>query len=125
MAQKSGAPGCRSVAIATLSLISVAVIFMILGLTLVNDTTCSGTCETIGLTFLYAGLPVSALFGVLFGDLVVAWPLDITLWVVIGFGIARFVERRGRSVVGGLLAIVVIALVYGLVLSQFVEIAIP
>jgi len=118
------APGCRSAAISTSILVGLALVFMAIGLTLVNDSACSGSCETLGLTLLYAGLPISAAFGVLFGDLVVAWPLDITLWVVIAFVIARFSGNRGRSVFGPLLVAVLLSLTYGLVLSQFVELAI-
>lgn len=125
MTGKSNAPGCRSAAIATAGLVVVAVLFMILGLTLVHEPSCSGACQTAGSTLLYAGLPISAVFGVLFGDLVLSWPLDITLWVVIGFGLARFSDNRGRNVAGPALLAVLLALVYGLVLSQFVEIAIP
>lgn len=89
-----------------------------------NDTTCRGICETLGFTLLYAGLPVSAVLGVVFGELVVAWPLDMTLWVVIGFLLARFTDNRGRSVLGAVLVAELVALGYGLVLSRFVEIAI-
>lgn len=124
MAKRTEAPGCRSAAISTLTLIGVAIVFMAIGLTLVNDGACSGTCETLGLTLLYAGLPISAAFGVFFGDLVVAWPLDITFWVVIGFFIARSADGRGRSVLGPIVVAVLLALGYGLVLSQFVELAI-
>ena len=97
---------------------------MVIGLALINDGQCSGTCETLGFTLLYAGLPISAGFGVLFGDLVVAWPLDITLWVVLGFVVARLSDRKDRNVLGPTLLAIVIALAYGLVLSQFVELAI-
>lgn len=123
MANKPEPTGCRNAAIATALLVGTAVVFMVAGLTLVNDSGCSGGCETAGLTLLFAGLPVSAAFGFAFGDLVVAWPLDITLWVVAGFGLARFSDRRDRSVAGIAVAVVVLALVYGLVLSQFVELA--
>lgn len=124
MAAKSDSPGCRNAAIATAVLVVTAVVFMVLGLTLVNDGSCSGGCETLGFTLLYAGLPISAMFGVLFGDLVVAWPLDITLWVVLGFVIARLSDRKKRNVLGPTLIAIIIALAYGLVLSQFVELAI-
>jgi hypothetical protein len=117
-------PGCRSAAIATALLIGTAVVFMILGLVFVNDATCDGWCETLGLTLLYAGLPTSAAIGVVFGDLVLAWPLDITFWVVVGFLLARRADGRGRGVMGAALLALVIALIYGLVLSSFVEIAI-
>ena len=125
VAKRSEAPGCRAAAISTTILIGIAVVFMVVGLTFVNDSTCSGVCETLGLTLLYAGLPISAALGVLFGDLVVAWPLDITLWVVIGFFIARSSDGRGRSVFGPVVIAILLALAYGLVLSQFVELAIP
>lgn len=105
-------------------LVVTAVVFMIIGLSLINDDNCSGACETLGFTLLYAGLPISAVFGVLFGDLVVAWPLDITLWVVLGFVIARFSDRKRRNVLGPTLIAIILALAYGLVLSQFVELAI-
>lgn len=97
---------------------------MAVGLSLVNDSGCSEGCESLALMLLYAGLPVSAVFGVLFGDLVLAWPLDITLWVVIGFALARYSDNRGRRVAGPVLIVLVIALLYGLVLSRLVEIAI-
>lgn len=124
MAGKSESPGCRNAAIATAILVATAVIFMVIGLTLINDGSCSGACETLGFTLLYAGLPISAIFGVLFGDLVVAWPLDITLWVVLGFVLAKFSDRKKRNVLGPTLLAIVLALAYGLVLSQFVELAI-
>jgi hypothetical protein len=118
------APGCRSTAIATALLVGAGLAFMAIGLTLVNDSGCQAGCETLALTLLYAGLPVSAVFGVFFGDLVVAWPLDITFWVVVGFLLARFTEKRGRNVLGAVLLVVVLAVGYGLVLSSMVEIAI-
>jgi len=116
--------GCRSAAIATGVLVGVAMVFMAIGLALVNDNTCEAGCETLGLTLLYAGLPVSSVFGLVFGDLVLAWPLDITLWVVVGFGLARLSDRRQRGIPGPVLVVVLLALIYGLVLSRFVEIAI-
>lgn len=125
MASTREPPGCRDAALATALLIGTALVFMVIGLTLVNDSGCDGgACETLAFTLLYAGLPISAAFGVAFGDLVVAWPLDITFWVVLGFMLARFASNRGRSVLGAALVTILIALAYGLVLSQFVEIAI-
>ncbi|MFZ0013488.1 MAG: hypothetical protein WAL25_05160 [Acidimicrobiia bacterium] len=124
MAKRPEPPGCRSAAISTAVLVGVAVVLMVIGLTLVNDTSCDGACETLGFTMLYGGLPISAIFGVVFGDLVVAWPLDMTFWVVLGFLLARFADNRGRNVLGPTLIALALALIYGLVLSQFVEIAI-
>lgn len=124
MSKKPEPPGCRSAAIATGLLVGLGLVFMAIGLALVNDTSCGGACETVALTLLYAGLPVSAVFSVIFGDLVVAWPLDITFWVVAGFLLARFSDNRGRNALGGVLIVVILALAYGLVLSSFVELAI-
>lgn len=124
MPSKPEPPGCRSAAIATGSLVATGLVLMAIGLTLVNDSGCQGACGDLGFTLLYAGLPVSAVFGFLFGDLVVAWPLDVTVWVILGFMLARFSDNRDRNVLGPVLITVLIALLYGLVLSRFVEIAI-
>lgn len=124
MPGRSDPPGCRSAAIATGLLVGLALVFMAIGLTMVNDRGCQAGCETLGLTLLYAGLPLSAVLGIVSGDLVIAWPLDITLWVVLGFVFARAADNRGRSVLGVVLVTALLALGYGLVLSQFVEIAI-
>ncbi len=123
LSEKSDAPGCRSAAITTGLVVGFALAFMAVGLAMVNNPGCSGACETAGITFLYAGLPVSGVFGFLFGDLALAWPLDLTLWVVVGFLLARLTDRRGLRPAGVAIAVVVVALIYGLVLSTFVEMA--
>ncbi|HEU4319046.1 MAG TPA: hypothetical protein VFS66_03090 [Acidimicrobiia bacterium] len=124
MTPKSEPPGCRSAAISAGLLVAAAIVFMAVGLALGNDQGCVDGCETLALTMLFAGLPVSAVFMVSIGDLVLAWPLDITFWVVIGFLLARLADNRDRSVLGLTLVTILIALGYGLVLSQFVELAI-
>lgn len=122
MSPRSHPPGCRSVVIGAGLLVALGLTFMAIGLALINDASCEAACQTAALTLLYAGLPISALFGVFFGDLVLAWPLDITFWVVVGFGLARFADNRGRHVAGAVLVTALAALAYGLVLSFFVEI---
>lgn len=124
MARKPEPPGCRNAVIAAAILVVVGMVFMAIGLGLVDRGDCAAGCERLALTLLYAGLPVSAVFGVFFGDLVVAWPLDITVWVVLGFLVARVSDDRRRGVLGGVLLTVILALAYGLVLSSLVEIAI-
>ncbi len=124
MAKSPEPPGCRDAAIAAATLVAVALVFMGVGLSLVNQPGCANGCGTVALTLLYAGLPVSAVFGVFFGDLVVAWPLDVTIWVVVGFLVARLSESRSRGVLSGVFAAIILALGYGLVLSSLVEIAI-
>jgi hypothetical protein len=117
-------PGCRDTVIATVLLLGLGLAFMIVGLTLSRQSGCDGACETLGLSLLYAGAPISAAFGIFFDGLVLAWPLDITLWVTAGFFIARWVARRNLGVLGPVVVLVVLALIYGLVLSQLVEIAV-
>ncbi|MFV1962416.1 MAG: hypothetical protein ACC658_11360 [Acidimicrobiia bacterium] len=124
MTEKNEPQGCRNAAITTSFLLASALVSMVGGLLLVNSDSCEGICQTLGLTLLYAGGPLSALLGVLFGGVWVAWPLDVTLWVVAGFASARWAERRSRGVLGVVLILLVLALIYGLVLSQFVEIAV-
>jgi hypothetical protein len=44
--------------------------------------------------------------------------------VVLGFGVARFSGNRGIRPLGPALAVIVFFLIFGLVLSQFVELAV-
>lgn len=104
-------------------MLGVAVVFMATGLTLTNQTDCVGSCEVVGLTLLYAGGPISAALGVFLGWVLIAWPLEITFWVVLGFLSASWAGRRGRGVLGVALILILIALAYGLVLSRLVELA--
>lgn len=118
------APGCRNAAVATSFLLGMAVAFMALGLALTGQTDCTGACETAALTLLYAGGPIGGVVGVIFQGVYVLWPLEITLWVVIGFLIARRADRKGSGVLGPSLVVVVVAIAFGLVLSSLVEIAV-
>ena len=116
--------GCRSAAITTIFLLGFGVVLFAIGLTLVNQNSCKGLCETVGLTALYAGGPVSAAFGILTDSVVVAWPLDVTLWVVLGFTSARWAGNHDKPPLAVAMVVLAIALAYGLVLSQFVELAV-
>jgi hypothetical protein len=115
--------GCRDAALATIFLLGFGIVFFAIGLTSINREVCTGLCETLGLTLLYAGGPVSALIGIFTDSVIIAWPLDIMLWVVLGFGVARFAQNRGIKPWGPLLILLVFFLTYGLVLSQLVELA--
>lgn len=121
---QSEAPGCRDAALATLLLLGVGIAFFASGLGMINQDSCSGSCEFVGLALLYTGGPISALIGAFTDSVIVAWPLDVMLWVLLGFWCARIGERRGRSSLVYAISILGIALVYGLVLSQFVELAV-
>ncbi len=109
---------------ATSFLLGMAVAFMALGLALTARPGCTGACETAALTLLYAGGPIGAIVCVIFEGLYLLWPLEITLWVVIGFLIARRADRTGSGVLGPSLVVVVVAIAFGLVLSSLVEMAI-
>jgi hypothetical protein len=115
--------GCRDAALATVFLLGFGIAQFAIGLTLINREVCTGWCETTGLTLLYSGGPISALFGVFTDHVIIAWPLDITLWVVLGFAVARYADRRGNRPLGTALLVIVMFLGLGLVLSQFVELA--
>ena len=79
----------------------------------------------------FAALPVSALFtvlGALFStgnsDFLLAWPVDFGLWLAVAFVVSRWATRKGLAVRAyGLvfLAVIGLALVYGLALSLLVE----
>lgn len=102
-------------------LVATAIVLVAIGLGAINRDGCAGLCETAGLTALYAGGPLSALLGVAFGGIHLAWPLDLTFWVTAGFVAARWAGKREKAPARVALAIIGIALVYGLVLSQLVE----
>ncbi len=123
MTSKNDGIGCRDAALATIFLLGFGAVSFAIGLTTINLETCTGLCETLGLTALYAGGPVSALFGIFTDSVIVAWPLDLILWVSLGFGVARFSQNRGVRPWGPLLVLLLIFLGYGLVLSQLVELA--
>ena len=125
MAKKPEPPGCRSAAIASGILVAVCLAFIGIGIPLVTSPDGLDACRVASETTLFAGTPISAIFNMVFGgDLVVAWPLEITLWVVVGFLLARYADNRGRSVLGPVMVVLVVTLTYGLVLSTQVEIAI-
>lgn len=121
MATKSDGISCRDAALSTAFLLAFGMVFFAAGLTMINREVCVGLCETLGLTLLYAGGPVSALFGIFSDSVIVAWPLDVIVWVVLGFGVARLASNRRIQPWGPLLALVAAFLIYGLVLSQLVE----
>lgn len=67
-----------------------------------------------GLISFYAGAPVSAIFGVIGGGLVLAWPLDLTVIMVIGYLLGGAAGRRERPWWHGTLLGVVLFLVAAL-----------
>lgn len=117
------APGCRDAALATALLLGIGITLFASGLALVNRDSCTGACEFIGLAMLYTGGPISAVLGVFTGYVIVAWPLEIMFWVILGFSAARWGARRSRSTWAFAVVVLSAAAIYGVVLSQFVELA--
>jgi hypothetical protein len=107
--------------LSTIFLLAFGIVFFATGLTLINREVCEDLCETVGLTLLYAGGPLSALIGIFSDSVIVAWPLDVIVWVVLGFGVARVATNRRIQPWAMLVALLVFFLIYGLVLSQLVE----
>lgn len=120
MTQKE-APGCRDAAFATALLLGIGIALFASGLALVNQETCTGPCEFAGLAMLYAGGPISGLMGFLTDSVIIAWPLEVMLWVVLGFSAARWGAVKERSTGTYVITILTISAIYGLILSQFVE----
>ena len=118
---RSEEPGCRDAALATALLLGIGLAFLGSGLALINQPVCDGICELAGLSILYAGGPIGAMIGFLTDEIVIAWPLEVMLWVVLGFWAARRAANRNTSTWLYVISILALALVYGVVLSRFVE----
>lgn len=114
---------CRPAALTAIGLLVAAAVFFAAGLGLISSEACTGPCERLGLTLLYAGGPVSALFGVIGGQVVVAWPVDIALWILLGFAAVRIAERRDTSLRATAATILVAAAAFGFAMSFLVEVA--
>lgn len=91
------------------------------GIALVSNESCTGICEVAGLALYAAGGPVSGLFAALAGGLVLAWPVDITVWVVLAFAAVRLSSNRSIPVtrVGGW--ILAGAAMWGVFVSSLLE----
>lgn len=107
------APGCRPTLTAAGALLLAAAALFALGLAI-------GLERRAAYPPLFAGAPVTGLVTALGGDLAFAWPLDVTVWVVLGFVPARWAHNR-RRFWGTVAAILATALVYGALLSLLVE----
>lgn len=114
-------PGCRDAALATALLLGIGLALMGSGLALINQPVCDGVCEFAGLSILYAGGPIGAIIGFLTDSVVIAWPLEVMLWVVLGFWAARRAANRDTSTWAHVISILALALIYGAVLASFVE----
>lgn len=91
------------------------------GFGLATAERCTNLCARAAVLLYAAGTPVSGLFSALAGGLPLAWPLDITLWVVIGIATSRLARWRRIPVWRMILAVIAVALIYGWGLSGLVE----
>ena len=110
-------------ALTALGMLAGAALLFAVGLWLTGSDSCRGACETLGLTLLYAGGPVSALFGVIGGAVLVAWPVDAMAWILLAALTVRVSERRTVPITRAALMIAAGALAYGFALSFLVEVA--
>jgi hypothetical protein len=124
-ADSSEGVGCAAVTWAALALVLIGTLLWTAGILLEDPTRCTGGCEWTAFTLIFAGAPVSALITVLGGsDLVVAWPVDVLVWVLIGVAhtkLSREAPPLSRAWTRTTATIVGAALVYGAVLALFVE----
>lgn len=87
--------GCRVVGTTAIALAGIGAILWAAGFILGRPDSCTGVCEWLSFTLIFAGTPVSAVFTVIpGGDLVIAWPVDAMLWLVA----AMFHARLGQEV---------------------------
>lgn len=105
--------GCRPAAVATLTFLAFSVAMLIIALVI-------GLEEQLAYPFLFAGGPVTGLVTSVGGDLAFSWPLDLTVWTVLGFFVARYADRpeRYRFVIGG---VIIVALILGTGMGLLVE----
>ena len=113
--------GCRPTVTAFGFLAAFVLAAATAGISLALRPGCDTICETAGFTLYAAALPISSLFAFFAGDLPVAWPLDTTFWIIASFGLGKIAERRAMSVPAVVARAAVIALVYGFVISLFLE----
>ena len=105
--------GCRETAVTFALLVVFVVVAGTVGVSMALGPGCSGLCETVGFGLYGAALPVSAVFAATAGDLPIAWPLDVTFWLIAAFGLSRMSERRNRSIAGVVGVAIIVALAFG------------
>ncbi len=113
--------GCRPTVEALAAILGFAAVAAVAGVSLALGDSCSGGCETLGFTLYAAGLPVSAAFAAVAGELPLAIPLDVTFWVIVSFFVGRAAERRHHPPWRVAGTVIVVAIAYGAFISLFLE----
>lgn len=113
--------GCRTLVttLGVLLVFAVASVAMGLAIALGDDVGRLG--ERIGFTLYGAGAPISALFAAIAGELPLAPLTDVIVWIVAAAGTTRLTERRGIPMARSIALVIAMALVYGVVVSSFIE----
>ncbi len=113
--------GCRPTATAFGMLAAFVVVAATIGVSLALRPGCDGICEQVGFTLYAAALPISAVFAFFAGELPLAWPLDVTFWVIVSFVLGRIAERKHMSVGAVVVRALVLAVVFGFSIALFLE----
>ena len=121
-ASPSEGVGCRPLLTVTGILLAFATGATALGLSILLRDDVSDVLERVGFVAYASGAPVSGLFAALAGGLPLTLYLDVLVWVLAAFGVVRLVER-GRSLPRLVLAVIGVALVFGVAISTLVELA--
>lgn len=121
-ASEPNPPGCGPAAAGAGALVGLAALGFWIGFFILDSP---------NYLLVFAALPVSAFFTVLgallssaTSDFVLAWPVDLGVWLAVAFIVSRWATRKGlkvRAYASVFLLVVAIALIYGLALSLLVE----
>lgn len=113
--------GCRNLTRLAAAFLLFSAVGLALGITLVSNLSCTGLCETAGLALYGAGGPVSGLFAALAGGLVLAWPVDITLWIVLAFGAIKLAGARRIPLRRVAFSVLAGAVLWGVLVASLLE----
>ena len=122
--------GCAALAWASVALVLIGAVLWTAGILLEDPQRCQGACAWLAFALVFAGAPVSALITVLGagsatgGDLVLAWPVDVLVWILIGVAhtkLSREAAPLRLTWVRTTSVIVAAALVYGALMALAVE----
>lgn len=113
--------GCRDLTRLAAVFLLFSAVGLAAGIRLISNQACERLCETAGLALYGAGGPVSGLFAALAGGLVLAWPVDITLWIVLAFGAIKLSNARAIPIRRVAIWVLSGALLWGVLVASLLE----